>query len=285
MDFDEEIIIKEKNDFFAKRSTRSRHGLYLEQSSTRASPSRYRIYNALLFQYIEIPCPQKPSLCIALDFVFSVQAVKLLSVHEDHHQSLGYEILSVGFAGNTYRWRPVEVQNINECRNRKRDRIQVFFGKGSVAYCISWDNVDIGVDVFDMENESYIGHTNFPKGNFFPKLSTTNLLDWNGQLSFAEIVKDELHVLVLEDHKKLKWAETKRIIRQLPFDNINYKDTVVCAHKSILFFVRKNKEKEENYLCTYDIHTRELISELLYISEDEVNSLITFQLAGPTFQR
>ncbi|CAN4118531.1 unnamed protein product [Withania somnifera] len=66
-----------------------------------------------------------------------------------------------------------------------------------------------------MVDETYFGHTTFPRASFFSKLSlcTIHLLDWNGLLSFAQLIKDELQVVVLDDHTKLKWNETKRIIK------------------------------------------------------------------------
>ncbi|KAK4340505.1 hypothetical protein RND71_041967 [Anisodus tanguticus] len=76
---------------------------------------------------------------------------------------------------------------------KNRKRAQVFFRKG-VAYCIWFVETDDDIDILDMENESHIGHTAFAIG-FFHKLSS------NVRLSFAEIVKDGLHVLVLEDYR------------------------------------------------------------------------------------
>lgn len=106
-------------------------------------------------------------------------------------------------------------------------------------------------------------------------------------------------MLVLEDHKKLKWAESKRIIRQLPFYKIT--DTVVCADKSSLFFLRKNKicdeenetsdyhmendlydwEKETSDLCKYDIDTSKLTTLLpgyFEIRGAELAAIITMHL-------
>ncbi|KAF3632561.1 hypothetical protein FXO38_26106 [Capsicum annuum] len=176
-----------------------------------------------------------------MDFVPSIQAVKLLSVvvvhqhDDDDHRSLAYQ---------------------------DDDDI----------------DVDTEVDILDMENDGYIGHTTFPKGF----LTTVNLLDWNGHLSFAEIVKDELHVLVLQDYKRLKWAQTKQIIRLMPsfLQRIDVTYTAVCVHKYLLFFVRRNKiAGGTSYFCSYHIHTGKLTTRQLHSSEAIVPSQITTRLA------
>ncbi|XP_060168416.1 uncharacterized protein LOC132599182 [Lycium barbarum] len=223
---------------------------------------RYRVECPTLRQRIDIPNPQNPSLCIALDFVpFNHPAVKLLSVHGDDESSLGYEILALGVGSDqtTYCWRSVKVPLPN-LSHEKRKSIQVFFRMG-VAYCI-WhvqrdahdDLTDIQVDVLDMVNETYIGRTTFPRGFF----SSTNLMDWNGRLSFAQLLKDELHVLVLNDYRKLKWDERTRIIKLkfLQPDDGEQLTFITFADNSILFFVNQNK----NLFFAYDINTGKLIT-------------------------
>lgn len=264
---DDVDIGKEKGDYFTTIRMSSQ-GLHLQQTINNASSPnlRYRIQCPTLLQSLAIPNPQNPSLCIALEFVPSNQpAVKLVSVHDDEQNqySLGYEVLTlaIGSDQTTYCWRAIKVPppnlSNNERDGRKRKSIEVLFRMG-VAYCISYiemedDDLDIEVDVLDMVNESYIGHTTLPRG-FFSKLSSTNLSDWNGRLSFAELVKDELHVLVLDDHMKLKWAEKKRIIKLtfLKPDNKELMTFITCADKSMLFFVRQDKKS----FSTYDINTR-----------------------------
>ncbi|KAF3623854.1 hypothetical protein FXO37_31644 [Capsicum annuum] len=226
-----------------------------------------------LLRIIRILSRPTPYLCIGMDFVPSIQAVKLLSVvvvhqhDDDDHRSLAYQVLHVGCDGNTnYCWKSVDVPD--QCpQNSKRKKIQVFLGEGrSVAHCISQDDddidVDTEVDILDMENDGYI--------------------DWNGHLSFAEIVKDELHVLVLQDYKRLKWAQTKQIIRLMPsfLQRIDVTDTAVCVHKYLLFFVRRNKiAGGTSYFCSYHIHTGKLTTRQLHSSEAIVPSLITTRLA------
>ncbi|KAF3614161.1 hypothetical protein FXO38_33413 [Capsicum annuum] len=132
------------------------------------------------------------------------------------------------------------------CYGQIRSSIQLFFRKG-VAYCICFVKTmeevdDIQVDVLDMVNETYIGRTTFPRASFFPELGMLHLLDWNGRLSFAQLLKDELHVLVLDDHIKLKWVETKRIIKMNFLKSSTYhKEEQItfhaCDNMSTLIFI------------------------------------------------
>lgn len=101
-----------------------------------------------------------------------------------------------------------------------------------LAYCIWHVETDIEIDVLDMVNETYIGHTR-------PAL----LSDWNGQLSFIAQVKDELHVMVLNDYRKL--------LNFLKPDNKELMTYITVAHHSLLFFVKES-------LCSYDIYTGRL---------------------------
>ncbi|KAF3659604.1 hypothetical protein FXO38_12566 [Capsicum annuum] len=87
-----------------------------------------------------------------------------------------------------------------------------------------------------------------------------HLLDWNGRLSFTQLVNDELHVLVLDDHTKLKWAETKHIIKLHFLKSSTYRKELItfhaCTDMSTLIFMWHG-HKDNRFLCYYDISTRE----------------------------
>uniref|UniRef100_M1DUD0 F-box domain-containing protein n=1 Tax=Solanum tuberosum TaxID=4113 RepID=M1DUD0_SOLTU len=220
---------------------------------------------------VELDIPN-PSLCIALDFVFDSLAVKLVSVHEH-----GYEI---GRDKSTYCWRDVKLPNLHHENNNKRNGIQVFFRTG-VAYCI-WhiDNcTDIEIDVLDMINETYIGHTILPRGFF----TSPSLMDWNGQLSFVEQVNDELRVLVLNDYRKLRWDETTRIMK-LNF-LMELMTFIAFADNSVLFYMKQDKKS----FCSYDMNTEILnttvLSRFINSSEDvmDVIAMMMFFRCGVFF--
>ncbi|KAK4368373.1 hypothetical protein RND71_012165 [Anisodus tanguticus] len=252
---------------------------------TSSSPPSYRIVCNQLRDDLQIPNPQYPSLCIILEFVPITSnpyggVVKLVSVHEDDGNNLRYEVLSLEI-GPCPCWRAID--NVPPSDGRKRKSMQFFFRMG-VAYCICFfDDLDRQVDVLDMINETYTGR----RAHFDLSMmsSTTHLLDWNGRLSFAQLLKDELHVLILDDPTKLKWAETKRIIKLQFLKPSSYhynKDELItfhaCADKSTMLFLWK-VNKDNKSLCYYDIYTGELSTCKLHptsfstITDDELVAL------------
>ncbi|KAK4733460.1 hypothetical protein R3W88_007721 [Solanum pinnatisectum] len=203
--------------------SRSIEGLCL-QKTVSSCPLRYRIYSPTFHQMQTIPNPQNPSIYMALEFVssFNQEAVKLVSIHKNEHYSLGYEILAlrIGIYQSTYTWRAVKVppyfQRQRQSRNigKRKKRIDVVFRK-ELAYCLWYietgdfrDDVDLEIDVLDMVNEKYIGHTTFPAGFVFPKFSVrrNDLFDWKGMLAFDQQVKDALHVLVFDRLQRVEMA-------------------------------------------------------------------------------
>uniref|UniRef100_M1DBU2 F-box associated domain-containing protein n=1 Tax=Solanum tuberosum TaxID=4113 RepID=M1DBU2_SOLTU len=236
----------------------------------------YRIQSQQLRDALPIPNPQNPSLCIALEFVSITSnpyggSVKLISVYEHGNNNLGYEILSLDIHV-PYRWRAIDNVLPLPSDGRMMNNIQLFFRRG-VAYCIRFVETteeidDIQVDIIDMVNETYIGRTIFPRERFMS--TTLHLLDWNGHLSFAQLVKDELHVLKLDDHTKLKWAQTKRIIKLQCLKSYHKEDLITfhACDVSTLVFIRLDKE-DNRFLCYYNINTGELNTYDMYETGSE----------------
>uniref|UniRef100_M1CBT1 Uncharacterized protein n=1 Tax=Solanum tuberosum TaxID=4113 RepID=M1CBT1_SOLTU len=109
---------------------------------------------------------------------------------------------------------------------------------------IFWDidngvpNPSIGIDVLDMVNDRYIGYTTFPM-NYYTK---DECILWNGKLSFAKIVKDELHILVLEfDYKKKMKLIDRKLVVKLPFMR---ELSALISDQSELWFWWKDKKKK-----------------------------------------
>ncbi|KAH0731848.1 hypothetical protein KY289_003036 [Solanum tuberosum] len=152
------------------------------------------------------------------------QVLKLLSLVY-RIESIGYVVLDLQNEESSCCWRPLvlnlpeQSQGETRIRNKQSKNIGVVFGMG-IGY-IFWDidngvpNPSIGIDVLDMVNDRYIGYTTFPMNHYYTK---DECILWNGKLSFAKIVKDELHMLVLEfDYKKhMKLIDSKLVVK-LPF--------------------------------------------------------------------
>lgn len=300
---------------------RSSHNLTLDKRETTYPPTRvYYIESEQLREELPIPNPRCHSLCIALEFV-TIKSnpcggfIKLISVHQDGRNNFGYEVLSIDFGGtqkNPCRWRAIDKVPPSEGGKRRKlsrwqaieeappPNIQLLFRMG-VAYCIWFVKTDgdddIHVDVVDMVNETYIGHTTFPRSTFLSKLtmSTTHILDWNGRLSFAQLLNDQLHVLVLDDHTKLKWAETKRVIK-LHFLKSYHKDDLItfhaCADKSTLLFLwqrHNDTDTDSRSFCYYDIYTGEFstrkVSASISNSNREAAELVALVVAKIAFRK
>ncbi|KAF3612919.1 hypothetical protein FXO38_35988 [Capsicum annuum] len=96
-----------------------------------------------------------------------------------------------------------------------------------------------------MVNETYIGHTTFPR----VFLTGAYLIDCDGWLSFVEQVKYELHAFVLNVNRELRWE--RRIIKLnfLKPDNKELMTFIALADSSFLFFVKQDKRS----FCTYNV--------------------------------
>ncbi|PHT42062.1 Protein KTI12 -like protein [Capsicum baccatum] len=248
--------VKEREYALKERENEDRDEEDEDDSPITGSKLRYRVEWSILRQRLDIPNPQYPSLCIALDFVSHSQAVNLVSLHED-----GYEILALGVGSDqtTYRWRDVNIPNFS---HEKRDKFQIFFRMG-VVYCI-WhvqrDHglIDVEIDVLDMVNETYIAHTIIPRGC----LTNAYVMDCDGRLSFVEQVKNELHALVLNVNRKLRWEKWIFKLNFLKPDNKELMTFVAFADSSFLFLVKEDKIS----FCAYDIITRKIIMTHVFSS-------------------
>uniref|UniRef100_M1CBT2 PORR domain-containing protein n=1 Tax=Solanum tuberosum TaxID=4113 RepID=M1CBT2_SOLTU len=249
---------------------------------------RYHVRNPELHdQIVEIPDSEKPILNMQMVVDPNNKVLKLLSLVYDElledqvlDQVLSYEVLDLQSEGSNYSWRPINLPQHSRGKTRMcklvkkhTGQIKVVFTNLGIVYSI-WDAEEcshIGIDILDMVNESYIGHTTLPTC-FYTK---DDCKLWNGKLSFAKIVKDEVHVLILESYnkKQMKWADGKLIIK-LPFlKDVSVEPVIKLLYLSNtnkLFFVWRDKES----IHSFDIKTGKLtiilsnykLSQGLYLS-------------------
>lgn len=251
----------------------SSSGLVLEYATRPShlppSPNlRYRVRNPEMdHQILDIPDPEKPILNLCLFVDPNRQLLKLLSLVYDESlgdQVLGYEVLDLrSEESGTYSWRPINLPQ--QCRGETRmcelvkrhtNQTIVVIASGA-AYSI-WDAEAyscIGIDILDMVNDTYIGHTTLST-SFYKK---EDCMYWNGKLSFAKIVKEELHVLVLDVYKKkqIKWADEKLIIK-LPFlKELSVVPQIKLSYvtnTNDLYFLWRDKES----VCRFDMRMGKL---------------------------
>nr|XP_033512017.1 uncharacterized protein LOC117276762 [Nicotiana tomentosiformis] len=194
------------------------------------------------------------------------------------HSVMKFSLLGLGFIKQLIPGEPLRYHHHLTCRSRIVNQVEIgrelrfsLEGRLLIAFGTLKRRMIVLIlkfDVLDMVNERYIGHTTFPRGGCFSKLSlcSINLLDWNGRLSFAQLVKGELFILVLHDYRNLKWAERIIKLTFLKLDNKELFTFFTCVDKSILLFMRQDKKS----LCAYDIYTRKLTIGETCIPTEEV---------------
>ncbi|XP_027769140.1 uncharacterized protein LOC114075087 [Solanum pennellii] len=235
-------------------------GLLLEYSSTNTTLNyKYRVRNPeIQHQIFEIPDSQHFIVNMSLVFDPLYHVLKLLSYIHDNQLVIGYEVLDLCNEEGSYSWRPLVRKGETRLSSPiiKRSKIKALFALRT-GYII-WDIASAtGIDIVDMVNDSYIGHINFPTSNFYNKHDDCIL--WNEKLSLAKLVKDELHVLLLD---KAQWADVSLIIK-LPFvvvSAVQEQITVIrCGDSDKLMFKWKNDtDKKKEPLCFYNIKTGKL---------------------------
>ncbi|KAA8515451.1 hypothetical protein F0562_018938 [Nyssa sinensis] len=146
-------------------------GLLLTRSS---ASNKHWIQNPTTCQMLELPDPHEGSFGITFSFIPSTSNYKLVSVYDDKEEpgDEGCEVLTVGSAA-------VHCVRV--------------FNVGS--------NIYEEVVSLDLETECFT-ITALPQG-LNPDWEA---LDWDGKLSLASRVKEDLYVMVLEDYKKHKWG-------------------------------------------------------------------------------
>lgn len=220
---------------------------------------------------------KSPSLRMYLAFLPSKNLFKVLSIYFDKNgDNLGCQILSLGNDINitTSSWRFLELPTLQNTENLITN-FQLFVNY-EVAYRIwevsntSQNRIGIEIDILDMENEIFIGTTiTLPEGNnFASKLNFDDCFQWNGKVSFGKFVKDELHVLVLDDYKTNKWIEEKQSIKMKNLKEEDEQIQIVCVCNFALYFVVTEKKK----LCRYIFSSEKL--EIVLSDYDESTPLI-----------
>lgn len=183
-------------------------GLLLRKSNV---SHKYHIKNPTTHQILELPDPKKTTLAMTFSFVRSTSEYKLVSTYDDETDRNGAfcEVLTVG---RDNLWKPLKMPNLNDV-DKKRDRISVV-STDSAVHCFQICKIgskfsqevvslDLGTECFTI--------TTLPN-DLYQDWEKVWALNWSGKLAFADIVKEELQVLVLEDYKKHKWSETKTIV-------------------------------------------------------------------------
>ncbi|KAI3456393.1 hypothetical protein Pfo_013056 [Paulownia fortunei] len=183
----------------------------------RNSSLKYCLWNPATRLVLELPDPHDGNYGFAFSFVPATRNYRIVSIYEDKES--GGEGCEVFTPGHSQAWRSLSFPDIvNSNGHREKERVSVVSAGGAV-HCVLVIKVgkEIVVEIvsLDMETESFtVNH--LPKLGLFHDLRTVWDLEWDAKLVFADIVGQNLQVMELEDYKKQKWCEKKKVI-PLPF--------------------------------------------------------------------
>lgn len=177
------------------------------------SSQELRIRNPATRRILDLPYPNQEPSQLFISYLPCTGSYKVVSVYDGEleGQKSGCEVLDIG-SGNLL-WKPLEIFNYHE-QDRMQEKIEVRM-VGGIFHFTRFVEDGLGefeIVSMDLDNEVFTCCK-------VPKRLLSNcqrLMSWNQNLSLASIVDEELHVWVLEDYKKQKWADRKIVI-PLPF--------------------------------------------------------------------
>ncbi|KAL5772397.1 hypothetical protein ACOSP7_012002 [Xanthoceras sorbifolium] len=168
---------------------------------------KYRLRNLSTQEIVYLPDPHENTFTIASTDDFSSGEIKLVAVYFGQNKSIEFEFLNLD---RDDKWRPLNFPILEYQQSTSK----LLMGKNAFYYSSGVEDgskkVYIDVYSFDMKSECCFKNT-LPRG-FFYDSSKLLFLYWNGCVAFGDIVEGNLNVIVLEDHKKHKWSETKIVI-------------------------------------------------------------------------
>ncbi|XP_073030150.1 F-box protein At1g30790-like [Primulina eburnea] len=179
------------------------HGLELEKCN---STHTYRIKNPSTKQVLTLPCTKIFVLIMTMCFISTSHEYKLVYLYLDElaHDRLGCEVLMIGIDTS---WRSIDIPEISYDPNF--DKLKDYILINDVFYIIKGsENGDSKLICIEMEKEQIV-LVSIPS-NLFSDRDTIWPLCWNSAtLSFVNIVKQRLHVWILEDYRKKRWGRNK----------------------------------------------------------------------------
>lgn len=187
--------------------------------------NKYCLWNPTIHKLFEVPDPHQDNyIGMALSYVPASRRFKLLSVHKDEDSAEVFEVFTPGHS-QVWERLPLTLPDIPEIIDGERCTIKKhhlwFFPIGEEVHCLrsvrcSTNSYYLEVISVNMRTESLsvTPTTEYLLGSLTIKQKP---LDWNGQLGFAVVKGENLHVMVLEKYrKKHRWSEIEKTI-PLPF--------------------------------------------------------------------
>ncbi|KAK0579494.1 hypothetical protein LWI29_027135 [Acer saccharum] len=216
-----------------------------------------RLRNLTTQEIVYLPDPHQGTFKIFINYDYSFNEIKLVSVYRDDENNSTVEGFQVLNLDRDDMWRPLKFPILEN--HKIRQVTKSFFLMNNKAFyhvqrAVYGSKGYIEVNSFDMKTECCFSNT-LP-GGFFSDQSNVMSMKWNDCIAFGDIVEYNLNVIVLEDEKKNKWSE-KKIVIPLPFlkrnpDIKKLSRFSAAFNLGILQFVLKN----ESFI--YDTRSRKL---------------------------
>ncbi|CAK9135454.1 unnamed protein product [Ilex paraguariensis] len=175
-------------------------GLLLKRSH---SSYKYHIHNPTARQILELPDPHEIIYFITLFFVPATGNYKLVSIYNEKEES-GSKRCEVLTIGKDDSWRSLQIPKLED--HHKRERVAIL-SAGATVHCIWESQIRSDIEVLSIDLGTECSTITPSPEVLFPDGNAYWALDWNGKLAFADRVKQNLRVWVLEDYIKHKWGE------------------------------------------------------------------------------
>lgn len=183
-------------------------GLFLEKSKL---SGKYRIKNPATNQILLVlPNPRHKSLLMGFSFRTSTSTYMVISIYDGKHEGKkgGCEVLIIG-SGIKLSWRPLEIPKFANLYRKQEMMSTIFIDE--IYHCARFHEDGSGEIVsFDLNKEDFTCLK--VSENFLPDWRKVRIIGWNKKPAVYSVVQHELHVWVLEDYKKQKWADRKIIV-------------------------------------------------------------------------
>lgn len=177
---------------------------------------KYFVWNPAIELVLELPDPHDGSYGFAFSYVPATRNYRIVSIYKDNESGgKGCEVLTPGHSKTWRRLMFPDIGNANE--HREKEKISVVSAGGSV-HCVRIikDGKKVVAEIVTLDVETECFTVNHLPNGLFHDMRRVWKLDSDGKLVFADIVGQNMQLMELEDYKKQRWCEKKKII-PLPF--------------------------------------------------------------------
>ncbi|WCJ20343.1 hypothetical protein M5689_002581 [Euphorbia peplus] len=207
------------------------NGLLLQQTLV---SSNYVIRNPTTRRILDLPNPHQGILGMSLAHVKSTDEYKTVSLYAkpDEPSGEGCEVLTIGDHGDLT-WKQLRMPGLIEADSVTRNRVIVTTSK-AVHFVKLLKSPFIQVHSLDLATDTFT--SSMVPTRFLSSLDNVRAFKAGGLLAIGtiDVKKKNLHILMLQDHKESKWAESLIVY---PLNCLSSRD----VKRATPFFIRKGR--------------------------------------------